>query len=1169
MACRLSRLAAVALFAACGGGSDPAPQALLEASPGLPLYQEVAAVPVPGGVVNAAGGNLLVRRVDLAIDTRLGTWEIGAIYNSKTHRWLWSFETSYDGMAFVDPSGAVHANLYWVADGALIPGTVWIKRDAARIQSAGGLVHEFAADGRLAAVRWASDAYPRLEHLAQEIAGRARTTEIRQCRAPGACSLVAQIAYDGAGRVVSILDRAGRLADFAYDASGWLATARDALDVERSLPGFRYEYRGDQRLVAVTSSEGERVEYRWHPNQGRITEARALGDEGAVYRFEYAIGSDPEAFFETRCVDPLGAATLWRFDGERRLRRHELPTGEVTTREWSGFELSRLVRPGGATTSWQHVGADRVLRTDPNGNVVHVAYRTGAAESRAEPFRRPVAQVDDGLGLIERRGYDTRGRLAWVENGAGERTRFGWNAENLLASETRPDGIRVDWAEHGEHGHAQRVSSRGEVETRVFDAVGNPISSAGLEAFDLRPGGELLRRFDADRNLAELVLADLPAVGAPSEASIRISWRSDHRPLRIERPGGGDHEFDYDAQGRLVARRERSDGAWVATRFEVDALGRAAATTLANGMRREARWDAAGRPSGLTARRDGALEGELEMTWQDGRPTRAIDSTTGGSETSIWSAAGELVAIEYPGGERLEIAHDLRGRTLHETYRLADGSVLREIGFEWDAADRRVALREDGALLVAHVFEAGRLARTTLGNGLVRSHAYAAATGLPSAATSVAPGGAVVEATLQSFLRDDPAGELRVVVETASAGAATTREELALGPLGGAGKRLLAAGDGVQERRFTADALSNTTAAGDDALLYDAQGLRLLARVDAASGAWRAGYVWDAAGFCVARGGIELRWTALGRIAAIGDDASFAWDLRGRPLARTLAGEPVRFRFGGRVETDAAGVPRRLDLGEVAIRLDTGEHRYRHRDLRGNVRLESDDLGAAAVHLSYGPYGIEARLGASDGAATFAGGRDLGELVLLGGRLLDARAGRFLAPDPVLQLVNQYAYTLANPVFFWDPDGSEWQLVGFLYGAFGTAGAAAIGSATAAASGSAIVGTLIGGPIGTVLGIAVAQALVQIANPGERGAFTASDALEMAAPLYASPPPPSEPRGDAARSSRTGTAAPAPSGGASECDCAGGPGGSASMRFGAWAAGGVGGAVGGGYGAGF
>jgi hypothetical protein len=33
--------------------------------------------------------------------------------------------------------------------------------------------------------------------------------------------------------------------------------------------------------------------------------------------------------------------------------------------------------------------------------------------------------------------------------------------------------------------------------------------------------------------------------------------------------------------------------------------------------------------------------------------------------------------------------------------------------------------------------------------------------------------------------------------------------------------------------------------------------------------------------------------------------------------------------------------------------------------------------------------------------------------------------GRFLSPDPILQVENQYAYALGNPVLFQDPDGRQ------------------------------------------------------------------------------------------------------------------------------------------------
>jgi len=1161
-------------LAACGGGGDDPPGwgALLAPSAGLPRWQQAALVPVPGGAVNAAGGNLLVRRTDLALDTRLGTWEVGAVYNSASRGWLWSFDASYDGRFFVDASGARH-DLGSVAPEALVPGTVWIGLDASRIRSVGGLVHEFGAGGRLAALRWASGTYPRLEHVAQTIAGAPRTREIRQCSAAGACASAVSIDYDEAGRVIALVDRAGRRAEFGYDAEGRLAVARDPLDVEQALPGFRYEYRGEGLLHAITSSEGERVEYAWHPKQGRLIEAHAIGAEHPVHRFEYAFGLDAPARYSTRHVDPLGHATLYRYDEQRRIYRVIAPDGAETLREWAGYELSKLVLPGGATTTWQHLSDDEVVRTDPNGNAVRFDFRIRTAENREAPDRRPIDRVDDSLGPVERRGYDAKGRLAWIENGAGERTRFAWSAENLLASATRPDGLRTEYADYGEHGHARRVAFGGEVAALAYDEVGDLVSLSGLARLDPRTPGEIARHHDGDRNLAELVLAD-PAAGPGASASVRVGWRSDRRPLRIERPGGHDHAFDYDVLGRLVARHERAEGSWRTTRLERDGLGRITAEALPNGMRRELAYDAAGHPALWTARRDGAVEGTLAVTWQQARPVAFDDSLAGGSEVQAFDAAGQLAAIEYPHGERLELARDLRGRVVRETYRLADGSVLREIGFAWDAADRPLLASEDGAPLRLHTWNAGRLVRTDFGNGTARERRYDATTGLLAAVHAALPGGQTIEQTDLALEASEAGGELRLAVQTASAGptAALTREEFALAPLTGAGQRLAAWSDGASERSYVADALGNTRAAGGEALRYDAEGARLLAIEDAASGEPLVGYAYDEAGYCIARDGLPLAWTALGRIAAIGGVASFAWDLRGRPLERTHAGVAVRFLFGGRVEADAAGAPRRLDLGDAVLHLDTGERRYRHLDFRGNAKLESDDAGRVTLHRRFGPYGVDAALGEADGTAAFAGGLDLGELVLLGGRVLDPRAGRFLSPDPVLQVVNQYAYALANPVAFWDPDGREIQPSGFYWGV-----AVAVGTSVVASSfASPVAAVVIGTPLGVVLGLAVAQLIYQQVHPGERGPFTLRQALESALPLYVSPPSGAEPGarpGHASLEAGSGGGGGGGGGGGSppSCDCNPSPISppilsAGSFRIGAFGAGGIGGAIGGGFG---
>jgi RHS repeat-associated protein len=184
-------------------------------------------------------------------------------------------------------------------------------------------------------------------------------------------------------------------------------------------------------------------------------------------------------------------------------------------------------------------------------------------------------------------------------------------------------------------------------------------------------------------------------------------------------------------------------------------------------------------------------------------------------------------------------------------------------------------------------------------------------------------------------------------------------------------------------------------------------------------------YEHDAAGFVTRRGGETIAWTAHGRIAAVGTRAELEWDALGRPTRRRIESDERRFGFGGRVETDAAGVPLRIDLDAVVLELASGERRYRHTDLRGNVQLVSDDTGQVVAHYRYDAYGVATLTGADDGAATFARGRALGDLVVLGPRLHDPLSGRFLAPDPLFQDVSQHTYAGGNPVWWWDRSGAH------------------------------------------------------------------------------------------------------------------------------------------------
>ena len=371
---RPSRALAALAVALCLGHALGCPPSVPAPVAGAPEYQAHAFLPVPFGHVNVLGGNLLLQRRDLDFDTRLGNVALGATWNSASPAWRYSFELSYDGATFVDASGARHA-VGGVANGQAIPGSLWVRVDARTLKTKGGLVHEFDATGRLAAVRWSSGAYPRLEYGTAFVAGALRVTELRQLASAGDSLQLASFLYDAAGRLVRVEDRAGRRAELSYDAGGNLAAARDALDLERGWPGFRYAYQGGA-LVAVTTSENVRTEFSYRGR--RVAAVRAVGEGDP--RIEIAYGGRAGSGFTTTARDPLGRVTRFTWDGSRRLLEVRNPAGERTGWTWAGLRPASVTTPAGVVTRWTWSGDDLAKEHQASGNVVSFLWEPGGED---------------------------------------------------------------------------------------------------------------------------------------------------------------------------------------------------------------------------------------------------------------------------------------------------------------------------------------------------------------------------------------------------------------------------------------------------------------------------------------------------------------------------------------------------------------------------------------------------------------------------------------------------------------------------------------------------------------------------------------------------------------------------------------------------------------------
>jgi RHS repeat-associated protein len=1047
----LAAIAAGNLGPSCGSNQSP-----LGPTPGLLEYRVLGAVAVPGARVDVAGLNLAVRRVDLSIDTRIGTHQVAATYNSATDAWLWSFDIRYDGETFTDYSGAVH-DMDGVVAGEAVAGTYWVRLGERTMRTKGGLVHEFSPAGHLAALYWASDPYPRIVTEVASFAGVERVVEVDQCRPTGSCKRVYTIERDAAGRPTAIEDRAERRAEFDWDASDRLVVARDALDRARGWPGFRYEYGAS--LSALVNSEGERVEF---DASGDRLDVRAIGAGDPVWSFV----RKPKAggVYETEFSDPTARTVRYFYDAERRIVRIVNPLGEESEWSWQGRRPVRLQAADGTTVDWVLEGDDVASEAGPGGNVVTYAYAPTAVD-RAAPLQTPRLRVEDALGLVEERQYDAEGRIQRVSNGAGESLLFSYNGDGELIRMVRPDGTALEFDRYRDHGHPETLRVDGAAYDRVFDDVGNLLLRAPIEP-DLPGVGS--RSFDEDRNVASVTVVEQQIIYPGTVVSVDIDRGSDGRILAISRSGPG-AAFLYDALGRSVERWEAVAGSWAVTRFEWDAAGRLVGVERPDGAREERVYDGAGRLAWRAFGRGSplAVESAVSLTWQGGRVQQVVD-LDGSSDAYAYDGLGRLASISFSEGGRLGFTWDARSRPVAMQVEHQSSGFTAELQVGYDAVGREVSLGLDGSSLVQRSIAASRVAEINYGSGLVRSFTRDEA-GLNQTETFDAGGAPLARAALENT--SEPGGPLcmRQQVDFLEGSSWSAAEDWCLGLI----QSPLSAMSTIPGDPLVDWApLSDIRSMGGNSFQYNEDRSRLLEVRDAAAGASVHAYLYDASGNVVERDGETIVWDAAGRVQAVGDEHELSWDGLGQPLEQRTPQGTTRWGFGGMLEVDANGSPLALELGEVRVDLVAGQHRYRHFDSRGNVSFVSDEAGSLRTLYRYDDFGKVEIQGADDDSLRFARGRQVGDLVLLGHRLLDPEAGRFLAPDPVFQLFNQYAYALGNPILFWDPSGlagtfhgltaGEWSVALNTAGAFTLAAALALGVPFFGGAAAVAVGAYLG-----------------------------------------------------------------------------------------------------------
>lgn len=413
--------------------------------------------------------------------------------------------------------------------------------------------------------------------------------------------------YDRFGRIVAVVDPAGRAHRRAYDALNRIVEETDPDGRVTSYVhgpahtrvhdanhrGYWFYRNPTGRVIAATDPEGTRhVWYdgdgspvQWRNRRGQVTNATydALGRmrshtsaEGGTTTFAYGdrgewIVARNETATDTVRLDALGrpAETVTVLGGRRYVQRS-------TYRSDGARESYALVLPGRTLSRRDRYDASGMLRWlgDLAGDSTRIVY---------DDAMRPSALTLPG-GLVRSVGYDARSLPASLRYSFGGAAvlpslggTFGYDALRRLASTATEDGGAQRHFEYDRQGQLSRyLDSRhwtawvceegpadkrceerrlGEVTAVVdltYDGTGNRTGTAATvpESNRYAHFGGFTLTYDADGNLTRKE--------KPGVADQRLTWNSLGQLVRVaDALRGTAVEFAYDAFGRRVRRTEQ------------------------------------------------------------------------------------------------------------------------------------------------------------------------------------------------------------------------------------------------------------------------------------------------------------------------------------------------------------------------------------------------------------------------------------------------------------------------------------------------------------------------------------------------------------------------------------------------------------------------------------
>ena len=610
--------------------------------------------------------------------------------------------------------------------------------------------------------------------------------------------------YDGGQRVVAVIDPRGNQSYRAYDEADRLLGVADEAG---NAVVYQYEaVTGD--LEFVVDRRGAVTSYDYDP-LGRVV--ATFGAGGFVTAIEYdANGMIARTIrYDVKGLPsvPEDLSTLpaerqqvyeTQYDVLDRPIRHIDPSGESTETVYDATgRVTQTIDERGVAILFDYDAAGRLdSRTNPDGGVVDFGY--DAADRLVE-----LTMPEGGQWRWE---YDSRSRVTAETDPLDRQTEYRHAAVDAVLGQTNPDGSWIDFRYDEVWRLVERVRSDGSFDRYTYDPNGNVVQAENQDTRLILSYDELDRTateqttifgdafeslvrydYDAEGNLVQIVdpwdriidcgydlAGRLEALDGSSGDSVQITYTGFGQRETVAFGNGRIDTFAYDDRGDL-ARIDYS-GAGAASWIEYTARDDAGAPITINEDLDGATEtltitrDTMGRPDLVTASIDSArsedfsydLDGNLVDTgvFTGSQFDEADQLLSNSNATYEHDAQGNLTVTHNADGSRIETRHDPSNRIVVVRQYDADGGLLREAEFIYDALGRRIKI-VDGETTERRVFAFQNTIATVVqeGGGPAKVKQYLVGPGLDDVFGVRVDG-------VQRYVHRDEIGSVRLVTDT-------------------------------------------------------------------------------------------------------------------------------------------------------------------------------------------------------------------------------------------------------------------------------------------------------------------------------------------------------------------------------------------------------------------